>query len=268
MTGWLIIIIGLVLVAVGGFLGFYGAQLNNRADNARASKDFNSQIANVLSAIESAKEAASSSPPPAAGSSQARTEAQKRLATIEQDFSRWASGFIAQRDLKKSELERTKLQERSKELEVSASYRKIFQSVIDVLRGAVDAYNSRAGTTFQVGLRDLPGNLYEVSDRPMEFGAVKFRDGIQWRVRLWSERPVHETRLPHLDIVIEDPSQAGPDIVQIGLILPDYTIAVSGGGIVTAANITARESLASYESTLRIHLQRLLETQIAALPTK
>jgi len=100
----------------------------------------------------------------------------------------------------------------------------------------------------------------------MEFGTVKFRDGTRWRVRIWSERPVHETRLPYLDIVTEDAAQAGADVVQIGLIPPDYTIGVSGGGIVTAANINARESLASYEETLRTHLQKLLETQIAALP--
>jgi len=268
MNGWLIIVIGLILVGVGGFLGFYGAQLNNRADNAAASETFNTKITTVLSAIASAKESAATTPatPSAPGTAGNIADTQIKLANIEQNFSRWASNFIAQRDLKRSELERTKLDERNRELEVSKAYRKIFQYVIDVLRRAVEAYNTQAGTAFQVELRDLPVNLYDVSDRPMEFGMVKFRAGTRWRVRIWSERPVHETRLPHLDIVIEDAAQAGADLVQIELIPPDYTIAVNGGGIVTAANINARESLASYEETLRTHLQKLLETQIAALP--
>ena len=132
MNGWLIIVLGLVLVGAGGFLGFYGAQLNNRADNATASEGFNTKIATVLDAIASAKasinaqgvagQAAVGNPTVSTDAQtdpRAREEAQKKLANIEQNFSSWASDFIAERDLKRSELERTKLAERNNELEIS-----------------------------------------------------------------------------------------------------------------------------------------------------
>jgi hypothetical protein len=265
-------VLSVVLGAGSLYIAYYGAQLANTADNDQTSKEVNKKFDSVLAEIAIVKKSLRTPPNNVVGKAESlappHEAAQQKLANIEQDFSRWASNFIKERDLKKSELERTKLEERNKELEISRSYRKVFQEVIDILRAAVKAYNASAETNFDVQLPDLPVNLYDIHDQPTEIGNVKFRDGTRWRVRLWSERPVHETRLPHLDLVIEDAAFAGNDVVQIMLIPPDYTIASQGGGIVTAADLNTRKPIDSYQQTLRPPLQRLIETQIAALPQK
>src|SRR3982751_1984452 len=53
--GYWIILAGLILIGVGTFLGFYGAQLNNRADNAGTAAEVNSKIAEVFAKIAAAQ---------------------------------------------------------------------------------------------------------------------------------------------------------------------------------------------------------------------
>ena len=198
------------------------------------------------------------------------TEAQQKLARIEEDFSRWASNFIAQRDIKKSELERSRLEERQKELEISRVYRNVFQYAVEVIRASITAYNSKAGTHFQLAIPDLPLNLYDVRDRPWIIGTLDFGGGAKWTVRIWSERPADVARLPFLELVIENPGfqNPGPDLVRISIEPPNYNVVTRGGGLLAAVNLNAHEALDSYEKTLPGYLQTLIETQIASLQTK
>src|SRR5260370_630267 len=101
MNGWIVIIIGLILVGAGGFLGFYGAALTNRADNETASNTLNAKISEVLARLDTAERNApptgQTSPTqrtPSAQSPTAATDRTREIASITRDFKAWASQFV------------------------------------------------------------------------------------------------------------------------------------------------------------------------------
>ncbi|HAF16298.1 MAG TPA: hypothetical protein DCK99_21890 [Blastocatellia bacterium] len=278
MSGNLVIVTGLVLIAIGGFLGFYGAQLNSRADNAQASKGFKAGIDKVLNTIASVKQSvavqggASGAATPSTTiqqplDSEANKEAEKKLSNIEQDFSQWASDFIKNRDLKKLDLERQKLDARSKELEISKKYRPLLQYTIDVLKRVLQAYNATASAAFDIRLSDLPNNLYAVDTTVCEIGTVEFGSGVKWHVYVIVNKPADERNSPYFQIDIQDPRIKTSDVFRIEPTPPNFTVHSYGGGIAGVANKDTVGPLSSFESPIREIVQRLVETQISSLPT-
>jgi hypothetical protein len=278
MNGYLVISIGLVLVGVGGFLGFYGAQLNNRADNATTSDTFNTQIGKVLGAIASAKEAVGREVPSGSGAglsttpepatSAARREAQQKLVDIEQDFSQWASDFIGNRDLKRLELEREALETRTKEIQISKDYRPLFQYAVDALRGIIQAYNQKAGSNFSAQLTDLPMNLYLGDSLQCDIGTIDFGFDTKWHVYVYANKPPQTDNPPFFQIDVQNLRFKTSDAFRIQIVAPNFRLIGFGGGVAGAARIDAEKPLDSFQAPIRSSLQRLVETQIASLPAK
>jgi hypothetical protein len=203
----------------------------------------------------------------AAEATSARREAQQKLADIQNDFSQWAADFVKNRDLKKVELDRAKLETRGTEIQISKDYRPLFQHAVDTLRGIIDAYNKKAGTNFKVQLSDLPANLYIPDNLLCEIGVVDFGDDVRWRVYVYANKPAAADNPPFFNIDIQHPHFNMNDAFRIQITPPNFKIIAYGGGVATAAKVDTTQPLDSFEVPIRSSLQKLVETQITSLPT-
>jgi hypothetical protein len=262
MNGWLIIIIGLVFVGVGGFLGFYGAQLNNRADNEAAGKTLSDKIDGALVKMAKVQSTVATAPSQSDGTGASE---RNEIETIRQDFSEWASQFLQNRSAKKLELDRLKIQSKSEEIRISAMCRPIFQYAIEVLRGAVAAYNLRARTTYKISLKDLPDNLYDITGTNFDVGTIEFGSNQTWKINVTVYRPPRDNSPPVFFVIIPNAKQGEPDDsfrIEVGA--TTLVFQTGGGGIAGTANVDGAPAITDYEPAVRKAFERLLEAQITS----
>jgi hypothetical protein len=248
--------------------------LANQKSNEDTARLVTNQVNKFLKRIDSVEKNVAIQPAPSskadsaavAETASARREAQQKLADIQNDFSQWASDFIKNRDLKKVELDRAKLETRGTEIQMSKNYRPLFQHAVEMLRGIIDAYNEKAGANFKVHLSDLPANLYLPETRSCEIGAVDFGHDLKWRMYVYANKPAAADNPPLLNIDIQYP-HAMSDSFRVQITPPNFKIIAYGGGVATAAKVDTTQPLDSFETPIRSSLQKLVETQITSLPT-
>jgi len=275
MNGWFVIITGLVLVGVGGFLGFYGSHLNNRADNETASQTLNDKIGEVLTKIADAQSAVPTSSPTPIGApsaqrpksnASAQQDTRKELETIRQDFTDWASQFLHNRTAKKLELDRLRADAQTEAKRISDKCRPAFQYAVDVLRGSIAAYNSTAGTAYKATLKELPDNLYDTEGNSFNVGAIEFTPEIAWRINVQVYRPPRDASPPVFFILIPSGKSGEPDDnFRIEVRPTTLLLQTGGGGIAGTANVDGTPDISSYQKPLRTALEHLLEAQITSL---
>lgn len=271
VNGWVVIIFGLFLVAIGGFLGFYGDHLNKRTENEGASRELNKKIGEVLDKITEAQRTASSSPTmhpsnTSEGEATRKEQAQQKLESIRQDFTGWATNFLRDRSAKKQQLNDLKTQAKNEELRISSKCRPIFQYTLDVLDGAITAYNKTAGAKFVAQLKTLPQNLYETEGSAFDAGTIQFAPDTIWRISVNIYRPPRDNSPPVLFITIPNPSPGrAADAFRIEVRSTVLSLITGGGGIAGIANVDAEIPIQSYEQPLQQALERLLESQITSL---
>jgi hypothetical protein len=270
VNGWLVIILGLLLVATGGFLGFLGDHLNKRAESERSSKELNTKIGEVLTTIENAKRNASSNAAAPAGGRQtetpSRSDTQRQLETIGQNFSDWATQFLHDRSAKRQELDNLKLQAKGEEQRISDKCRPVFQYALNVLEGSIAAYNKTAGTIFVAKMNPLPQNLYDSVGNTFDAGTISFGN-LVWRVEISIYRPPRDDSPPVFFLTVPNPTPGqSADSFRIE-VRPTflYLKTTGGGGIAAIANVDGNIPIDSYEQPLRHALERLLEAQITSL---
>lgn len=274
MNGWVVIVLGLVLVGVGGFLGFYGSHLNNQASNDAASVTLTEKIGEVLAKIAEAKNSVqntTTSPTQSNAADSKRSADQdikkKKLDNIGEDFSFWAAGFLKNRSAKKLELDRLRETSKIEEKRISDQCRPIFQYAIEVLRGSMAAYNSTAGTNYATALKDLPANLYETDGESFDVGTIQFSTEAIWRVNVGVYRPPRDNSPPVFFVTIPSVKVGeSSDSFRIEVRPTMLVLQTGGGGIAGTANVDSTPLISSYQVPLRAALERLLEAQITSLP--
>lgn len=273
MTGYYLIIGGLVLGGLGGWLVFRGTQLTARADTEGLEKLVNNVFTEIKATRESINLQPTKSQSDTAGAGTkevvAARNAQERLSEIEQDFSEKAASYIKNRDIKKLALDRQRLEDRARELELSKTYRPFLQGVIDDIRAATRAYQSEAHLPIQCNLKDLPINLWEGDLEWVELGTVEFPGKVVWGIALSIARPAAVARgIPYITLDVRDPrfKPGSSDQIRFNATPEQFFFTQYGGGIVAAAKAPDHVPLSSAKQSISTVIQALVEVQLSSLP--
>ena len=267
------ILLGVLFAGLSAFFLYYGTHLANQRSNHETAETVTSEVQKVLDRIDSVGNSIATQSPSSIGggsaqtgspSSAARQEAQQKLADIQGDFSRWASEYIKNRDLRKLELDRQKLAARTEELKISNDYRPLFQCAVDALRGTIDAYNKKAGTDYRIQLIDLPTNLYPSESFFFEVGTIEFAGGVKWRAYISAQKPADPQRPPLFQIDIQYPNFNTNDAFRIEIQPPHFKLIGFGGGVAAAARLDTEQPLDSFQAPIQAAIKKLVETQISS----
>jgi hypothetical protein len=268
--------LGIVFGAVSVFFLYFGSHIGTKQTSQDTAEAVRTEVNKVLQRIDAVQRDVADSPktsaPPVSADISvtphaAQRDAQQQLSDIDQAFSRWAADYIQDRDLKKLSFERQRLDARANELSLSNQYRPIFQQLVDSIRAAVNAYNAKTDAKFRVDLRDPPANLYSTPQNTIEIGSVFFIPEVFWTVNIFSEKPARADRLPYLYIDVQGKPRLAEDQLRVLIVPPNLRIATYGGGIVSAAKLPETYPLSTSTDAVKDLVQRLIEAQIASLPS-
>lgn len=246
------IIGGILLIALGTGVMFYGQHVKSKVDSAEVSKVVQDKVDNVLKRIDEVR-----------GGEKDKTSAGK-IQQIEQEFQTWASEFLKDREQKKVKFARTHLDSVDVQLIVSNEYRPIFEYVLKTIDSMAKAYNAESGETVKVDFPPIPPNLY--SEAASKYGGkVVFTNKAIWRIQFIASRPPKEENPPSMYINFEqegDQSYGDSYLSIIRLNKKSFSVRLQGSNIPTAEGIEGIYPFEAFRDSLKTILQRLFEAQL------
>lgn len=161
------IIAGILLIAVGTWLTYRGANTDSRKDF----EEVQAKIEGVRSEIHAAKAAASGG------------EAH-RLDALDSELTSWASDFEKNRPKLAMAREQELLKEKARAFEADLPAHEVLQSAISTLRGLLIAYDRNNPNQIKINVPDLPADIATAVKGWR--GEVSFGEEVTWELAVSS----------------------------------------------------------------------------------
>jgi uncharacterized membrane protein len=248
------IIGGILLIALGTGVMFYGQHVKSKVDSAEVSKVVQNKVDDVLKRIDEVRGA------------EKDKASDGKINQIEQEFQTWAAGFLKDRERKKIELARTHLDSVDVQLKISNELGPIFEYVLKTIDSMTKAYNAESGETIKVNFPPLPPNLYSEEARNYG-GKVIFPHKAIWHIQFLASRPPKSDDLPTMYITFEqeeDKRSRSDSYCSISIISKEksFGIRLIGPDIPIAKGVEGTYRLDSYSDSLKTIMRSLFEAQL------
>jgi len=245
------IIVGILLNALGTGIMVYGQLVKSKVDSAEVSRVLQDKVDNVLKRIDEVREGE-------------KDEASAgKISQIEQEFKNWAAKFLKNRELRKIELERSKLDSVDVQLRVSNEWRPIFEYILQTIDSLARAYNAESGESVKVDFPPIPPNLY--SDEARNYGGkVIFPNKVIWSIGFSSIKPPRERHPPSMKIYfqIEEERLFYSYLSIENFDKKSFLVRLDGSNIPTAEGIEGLYPFDLYRDSVKTIMQRLFEAQL------
>ncbi|HEY5743005.1 MAG TPA: hypothetical protein VIS99_10740 [Terrimicrobiaceae bacterium] len=257
MNGYVVTVLGLIVVAVGTFIGVYGQVLLRKADAEKARKEreiesqaVSSKLLAVMAALGAAKKE----------DSVKLTEA--KIGMIQDDLEQWAANFVRTRPEMQKHFQAERLKVAKAEIQKTEEARPIFTFVLRFVEETAKAYSAKSEEPIEITTLDLPNNFYDTNLQTTTI--LRFKDGSLWTAYLSAARPVDDG--PSLGLAFDLRSKDGTGgMVRIRPWVREQKLIIDKTGVLPIPNLKAEaeeSELESYEKTIRHVFGRLLEAQI------
>ena len=132
-------IIGIILIALGTFLTFFGSHIQSKRDKS----NFEEKHHEVIASIASVK------------AQQDSTKDSGTTAKIEKEYLEWADQFFGGLEKTKLSLEKEKIEEVEMQLDLSNKYRYLYEAFVGTFNSYINAYNEGSGNRITCNLMAL-----------------------------------------------------------------------------------------------------------------
>lgn len=246
------IIVGIMLNAFGTGMIVYGQYVKNKFDSAEVSRVLQEKVGDALKRIDEVR--VGEKDEISAG----------KIQQIEEEFKNWAAEFLKDRERKKVELARSKLDSIDMQLKVSNKWRPIFEYVLTTIESLAHAYNTQSGETIKVDFPPLPPNLY--SEAASKYGGeVIFPNKVVWSIAFLYGEPPRKEDPPSM--YVEFKLEGDRRYLNSYLSIKDFD-EKSFGTYLTGPNVPTAEGIGgiypfeSYRESLKSIMRRLFEAQL------
>ncbi|KAA9345948.1 hypothetical protein [Adhaeribacter soli] len=183
-----ITIIGIIFIAIGTFLTFYGPSIDSKKDKEELNQKF-SEFNNELKSIR--KEDIPQS------------EKEEKIAELKNEYSQWASEFSSNKDLYKLEYQKSNLGFEEKKLTYNNEWKKFYSGFFNELESIVAAYNehSKNGKIEIITKHPFPSVIFNATHESF-FYILKFGDTVYWKLFIINTQTFKEKELPTIVISI------------------------------------------------------------------
>jgi hypothetical protein len=257
MSGYVVTLLGLIIVAVGSFIGVYGQVLLRKADAEKAKREreteshaVSSKLVSVMAALGAAKKE----------DSVKLTEA--KLGMIQNDLEQWATNFVRTRPEMEKHFQAERLQMAKTEIQKTEHARPIFIFALRFVEESAKAYSAKSTEPIEITPVDLPNNFYDANAKVTTI--LRFKNGASWTAYLSAARPVDDG--PSLGLAFGLRSKDGTGgMVRIRPWIEKQKLIIDKSGVLPIPNLKAEaeeSELESYEETIRRLFGRLIEAQI------
>jgi hypothetical protein len=131
------------------------------------------KIAAFDTKLEAAQRSISSS-----GAESLATKSVASVQKIQTDFEKWADDFTKQRQLKRLQIAKSKLDRETLAAEMTAKWKPYLSEILATLRGLIEAYNAKSANKIKLDAPPIPEDLFAT---PYE-ATVSFRPNAIWRI--------------------------------------------------------------------------------------
>lgn len=186
---WMLILIAAIFYFLSGYLGNLGTSIGIK-ENLKA------ELAPLIAEFDKIKNMAISE------------ETKEKIQKLQNDFNKWYDNFLANKEIRKKEVELVESKIKIDLARVSDEYRSIYCYFFESLKTNIININSRAAGIIEYEVPDFPPNIY--SDEANKYRAtIKFADGTKWRLLIIGSRDLGsmiypEVRLPVIDIDVDN----------------------------------------------------------------
>lgn len=257
MNGYVVTVLGLMIVAVGSFIGIYGQGPLRKADAEKARREreadshaVSSKLVSVMAAVGAAKKEDSVK------------LAEAKLGMIQNDLEQWATNFVRTRPEMEKHLQAERSQMTKTEIQKTERARPVFTFALRFIEETAKAYSAKSAETIEVTALDLPNNFYDVNTKGATI--LRFKDDASWTAYLSAARPVDDG--PSLGLAFELRSKDGTmGMVRIRPWIETQELIIDKSGLLPIPNLkleAEHSDLDSYEETIRRLFGRLIEAQI------
>ncbi|NQT34305.1 hypothetical protein HQ587_03875 [bacterium] len=169
-------ILGIILIAFGTFLTFYGSSIKSKQDNKTMQFEFKAKYDEVISKIDSLK-----FPSQSDQYNGEINSTKSDVDAIENDYLKWADQFFS--NIESTQLEDAKygLGKKEKEIELSRKYRSVYICFLDQVKSFIDAYNQRSEVKITYTFPTLPPNIYNAEEQNY-LSEIRFNKEVIWAV--------------------------------------------------------------------------------------
>jgi len=244
-----ITIIGVMLIALGTGLTYYGTSISNKEDIKKGMDSFSQQIEELK------KEQTSES-------------TREKVKDLETEFDKWAKNFVADKKGKALELEKLDLKAKEMTVNLNSKYRIIYVFFFESLKNYVEAYNRNSQAKIIYSIQNFPDNIFlEAAENYMP--KIQFQDKVVWKFRLAIIEPIDKERLPAIVLIVDDnydDSSGSPPELFVAF-SPDKNeiFLESQFRRIKVPGLQQSYDLAKYEDSIHKILKRLIEFQLLRL---
>jgi len=185
-----IIIIGIVIIALGTFLIYYGSSLSSSKDK----KEIKGYIDSVNQNINQIQ--ADNIP---------QAEKEEKIKKIESEFDLWAKQFIHSKEGKRIAFDKNEISLRELKDKLNNQWRELYVKFFTSISQMIKAFNQATGKSI-ILLKEnpnLPINIYDA--KPENFKVIiQFNSNVYWNIWLKISEPIEEPKIPSINIEVTD----------------------------------------------------------------
>ncbi|MFC5270270.1 hypothetical protein [Adhaeribacter terreus] len=252
-----ITIIGIVFIAIGTFLTFYGPSIDSKKDKEELNQKF-SEFNNELKSIRR--------------EDIPQSEKEQKIAELKNEYSQWASEFSNNKELYKLEYQKNNLGLEEKKLAINKEWKYFYSNFFTQLESSVIAYNeySKNGKIEIIEKFQFPSIIFN-ADHKNFFYILKFGETIFWKIFILNNQTFKEKELPPIVISVSN-KNIGDDFVMPALGIypfPERKLIIVRK-LNNEINIPPKEEfpLNNYEKSMQEIIKGIVQYQVLKLEEK
>ncbi len=185
-----ITILGIVIIALGTLLTYYGSSLSSKNDK----NEITDKIDSFKENIEKVKKENISV-----------SEKEEKIKKIEDEFSSWAEQFEKKKEDHKIAIDKNDVNLREKKAHLNNKWHELytdFFSSLTEMVAAINKVNEQRKITFKENPK-FPNNIYAASDDKFKV-IIQFNKNVYWFIWLRIREPLNDNDIPYIEICVSD----------------------------------------------------------------
>jgi hypothetical protein len=185
-----ITILGIVIIALGTLLTYYGSSLSSENDK----KEITDKIDSFNKNIERVK-----------NENITQSEKDEKIKKIQEEFNSWAEQFEKKKEEHKIAIDKNDVNLREKKAQLNSkwheSYAVFFSSLTEMVT-AINKVNGQRKITF-IENPKFPANIYDASVDKFKV-IIQFDKNVYWFIWLNIREPLNDNNIPTIEISVSD----------------------------------------------------------------